>query len=53
MTGTSAAPKVSLVGWIWIDTNSWLRPQLFKPTSRLATAISTTRVAHFPFIDNS
>ena len=39
-TGMFEAPKVSLVGWTVIDTNSCLCPQLLKTRSK---ATATTR----------
>jgi hypothetical protein len=50
-TGVVEVPTVSTPGWISIDTNCWPWAQLFRPSSRPATAIRTTILNHFPFIN--
>jgi hypothetical protein len=47
------APKVSLVGWTVIDTNSCPCPQLLKTRSKAAATTRATRLNHFLFMKDS
>jgi hypothetical protein len=47
------APKVSLVGWTVIDTNSCPCPQLPKTRSKAKATMRATTPNHFRFMNDS
>jgi hypothetical protein len=52
-TGMFEAPKVSLVGWTVIDTNSCPCPQLLKTRSKATATMRATALNHFLFMKDS
>jgi hypothetical protein len=53
ITGVFEAPKVSLVGWTVIDTNSCPCPQLLKTRSKATATMRATTLNHFLFMKDS
>jgi hypothetical protein len=47
------APKVSLVGWTVIDTNSCPCPQLLKTRSKATATMRAKTLNHFLFMKDS
>lgn len=52
-TGIFESPNVSTLGWTWIDTNCWSRPQLDTVSSTPATTTRAMTLNHFPLMQHS